>query len=242
MKLALACSLATLLLCGGLRAQTIQVDRNNRTLEVTATSSASALADIARISIGFQIYAPDAAEAYRRGSQLSNAIIDAVRKAGATGKDIQSDSQSLSRTDFPYGDTTPPSERAQRQFTLSQSWTVTTPASRAAIVLRAAIEAGAGNSGNIDWDLTTRDALQAKAAEKALVHARAIAAQMASGLGVQLGPLIYASNQAPEPRPIRVFAMAKPESIPSPAAAPPLALSPRQVRETATVHAIFAIQ
>lgn len=239
MRIALACSLAALLLAGSAGAQTIQVDRNNRTLEVTATGSASAVADEARISIGFEVYAPDAKAAYQRGAQLSNAIIDAVKKAGAAEKDIQSASQNLSRTSFPYGDATPPEDRAQRQFTLSQSWTVTTPAELAATVLRAAIEAGANDSGNIGWELSSRDALQAKAAEKALVQARAIAAQMAAGLGVQLGPLIYASNQAAE-QPSWILTAPRIHAMRQ--APPPLALSPRQVRESATVRAVFAIE
>ena len=72
-------------------------------------------------------------------------------------------------------------------------------ATDAAKVLHAAIEAGANESGNIDWDLTDRNGLQAQAAEKALVRARQVATQMAAG-GAHLGALIYASNQTPVQR------------------------------------------
>jgi uncharacterized protein YggE len=65
---------------------------------------------------------------------------------------------------------------------------------------------------------------------------------MAQGLGIQLGQLIYASNQAPEsPRPImlRSMAMAAPPPPPVPA---PLAISAQKVERSATVYAVFAIQ
>ena len=230
---------ATLFVLGTVRAQTIQVDRSNRTIAVTTTASASALADTAKISIGFQIFSPDAESAYEQGSHLSNAIVDALKKAGVLDKNIQSENQSLDRTQFPDDDKTPPAERAARQFTLSQSWTVTTSANDAARILQAAIQAGANQSGNIDWDLSIRNALQAQAAEKALVHARAIATQMAAGLGTHLGPMLYASNQVPSQR----FFAAEHLGAPSPSpAAVALAILPQRVEEFATVYAVFAIE
>ncbi len=63
--------------------------------------------------------------------------------------------------------------------------------------LHLAISAGANHSGNIQWQLKKDDTLEAEAAKKALEHARQIAAQMADGLGVKLGTLVYASNQTP---------------------------------------------
>jgi len=235
---------AVLICAAGAGAQTIQVDKNNRTIAVTATDKASAEADLAVVTVGFQIYAPDAATAYDRGSKLSNAILDAVKKAGVADKAIESQDQKLNYTEFPGDDKTTPEQRAQKQFTLSQSWTVTCVAADAAKVLHVAIEAGANQSGNIDWDLKDRNGLQAQAAEKALVHARAVAAQMAAGLNAQLGALIYASNQTPMQRfvgtsneTIEVQALAKPAPPP-----PPLAIRPQQVEESATVYAVFAIE
>lgn len=223
-------------------AQTIQVDKNNRTIAVTASDSAQAEADIASVSVGFETYAPDAATAYSQGSKISNAIVDALKNAGVPEKSVESRGQNLSKTDFPYNPAPTPQERAQKAYTLSQSWTVHTAAADAAKILHAAIEAGANNSGAIDWDVTDRKGLEAKAAAKALVDAHAIAAQMAGGLGVTLGPLVYASNQAPE-RPVLPFArMAAAQAAPAPAALKPLAIRPQQVEESATVYAVFSIE
>ena len=124
-------------------AQTIQVDRNNRTIAVTASDKASAEADTAIVTVGFQIYAPDASTAYSQGSQHSNAILDALKKAGVADKAIESQDQKLNYTEFPSDDKTTPEQRAQKQFTLQQSWRVTCVAADAAKVLHVAVEAGA---------------------------------------------------------------------------------------------------
>jgi hypothetical protein len=226
------------------RSQTIQVDKNNRTIAITATDTASAPADIATVSIGFTAWAPDAASAYQKGSQISNAIFDALKKAGVPDKAIESQEQNLSRTDFPYDNQITPEQRTQRQFTLSQKWTVHTAAKDAAGILHVAIEAGANNSGNIDWNLADRNGLEAQAAQKALIRARTIATQMATGLGAQLGPLIYASNQAPERGfvPMKtMFGSLGRGAIPAPPPVP-LAIRPQQVQESATVYAVFSVE
>jgi uncharacterized protein len=228
---------------GVARAQTIQVDKNNRTIAVTATDKASAEADTAVVTVGFQIYAPDAATAYSQGSQVSNAILDALKKAGVADKAVESQEQQLTYTQFPENDKSTPEQRAQKQFTLSQSWTVHAAAKDAATVLHVGVEAGANESGNIAWDLADRNGLQAQAAEKALVRARQVAAQMAAGLNAHLGQLIYASNQAPMSPVQRLISSARLATMASAAAAPlPLAIRPQQVEESATVYAVFAIE
>ncbi|HEX4068277.1 MAG TPA: SIMPL domain-containing protein [Acidobacteriaceae bacterium] len=242
MKQAWVVAAAILFCMPMLRAQTIQVDKNNRTIAVTAEDKASAPADMAAITVGFTAYGPDAATAYANGSRLSNAIMDAVKKAGVPDKEIESQQQNLSRTTFPYDDKSTPEDHAQKAFTLAQSWTVHAAAADAARILHAAVEAGANDSGNIQWDVADHNALQAKAAEKALQRARQIATQMAAGLGAQLGELIYASNQTAAPRPL-VFKEAMVAGRAAPAPPPqPLAIRPQQVEEMATVYAVFAIQ
>lgn len=211
---------------------------------MTTSNTATETAEVATVTVGFEIYAPDAQTAYRQGSQLSNAIMEAVRKAGVPEKDIQSKEQLLTHTEFPENDKTPPEDRAKKQFTLSQSWTVRVAAKDAAAVLDVAIEAGANESGAISWDVADRSALQAKAAAKALVHARQIAAQMAGGLGAKLGSLVYASNQAPM-TPIQRVMSASLQTVmvsAEPKPVSPLAVVPQNVEETATVYAVFAIE
>lgn len=223
-------------------AQNIQVNQNNRTIAVTVTDKAAAEADIATVHIGFEIYAADANDAYSTGSQISNAVIDALHRAGVEDKTIESEGQGIHRTQFDESNKESEADRAKKQFTLTQSWTVRCSATEAARVLHTAIEAGANNSGQVDWDLKDRSALQAQAAAKALQHAQAIADQMAKGLNALLGSLIYASNQTPFQR-LSSLVTVNSEAISAvPPPPPPLAIKPQQVEESATVYAVFAIQ
>jgi uncharacterized protein len=222
------------------QAQTIQVNKDNRTIAVTATDEVTADADSATVHIGFQVYAPDSDTAYSRGSLISNAVIDALKKSGVPEKSIESENQSLQQNGQ-YEQNESELDRAKRKFTLVQSWTVHTPANDAASVLHIAVEAGANNSGAIDWDVADRKTLQASAAGKALAKAQTIATQMASSLGVTLKGLIYASNQAEGGgvRPLPIYgrmSMAKSKQV------QPLAINPRRIEESATVYAVFAIE
>lgn len=219
--------------------QTIQVNQNNRTIAVTVTDKATEQADSATVHIGFEVYGPDSDSTYAAGSRASNAIIDALNKTGVANDAIESEGQNL-RQNFQFDQKESEAERAQRRFVLTQSWTMKTSAAEAAKVLHIAVEAGANNSGQIDWDVKDRAALQARAAAKALQHAQAVADQMAKGLNAHLGALLYASNQAPETpvRPIPRMLAFKAENQ----AVKPLAIRPQQIEENATVYAVFAIQ
>lgn len=220
--------------------QTIQVNQNNRTIAVTVTDKATEQADSATVHIGFEVYGPDSDSTYAAGSRASNAIIDALNKAGVPDKSIESEGQNL-RQNFQFDQKESEAERAQRRFVLTQSWTVKTSAADAAKVLHIAVEAGANNSGQIDWDVKDRAALQARAAAKALQHAQAVAEQMAKGLNAHLGGLLYASNQAPE-TPVRPVAFDRLQAFAKLQAVKPLAIRPQQIEENATVYAVFAVQ
>ncbi len=222
--------------------QQIQVNKNNRTLAITATDSASAMANVATVHIGFVVYAPDAHGAYAKGSATSNKISRALKGSGVTEDALQSESQNISETPQFELEKLPPADQAQRRFQVRQSWTVKTNGNNAANILNAAVNAGANQSGQIDWSVADENALQAKAAGKALARARAIAAQMAQGLGIKLGDLIYASNQNPEPppRPMMMRAMEAPSHVSSEPA--PLAIGPQKVERSATVYAVFSIE
>lgn len=222
------------------RAQKIEVNKSNRTIAVTVTDKATEPADVATVHIGFKAYGPDSDSAYAAGSKISNAVIDALKKAGVEDKAIQSEAQSVQQN-YQFDEKEGELERAQKRYVLSQSWTVKTAAADAAKVLHIAVEAGANNSGQIEWDVKDHAALQAQAAAKALKHAQAIADQMAKGLNTQLGSLLYASNQAPETPVVpmlygRMGAAAKLQEV------KPLAIRAQVIEENATVYAVFAIE
>ena len=221
-------------------AQKISINKNNRTIAVTVTDKATEPADVATVHIGYKAYGLDSDSTYAAGSKISNAVIDALKKAGVPDKAIESQAQNLQQN-YQFDSKEGELERAQKRYVLSQSWTVKTSAADAAKVLHIAVEAGANDSGQIDWDVKDHAALQAAAAAKALKHARAIAEQMAKGLDTELGPLLYASNTAPE-TPIRGGLMGAIGFNAVAKAVLPLAIRPQVIEEDATVYAVFAIQ
>jgi uncharacterized protein YggE len=223
-----------------LRAQTIQVSKENRTIAITATDSVIVMADTATVHIGFIAYGPDKDAAYAAGSGLSNGIVKALTAAGVPNDAIESENQNVAPVQEYQVDKLTPAEKAQRKFQVTQSWTVRTNASDAARILDLAVKAGANQSGQIDWSLKDANSPQAEAAAKALQRARTVAGEMAKGMNVKLGVLIYASNetQAEPPRPL-MRAMAAPALADKVA---PLAINPRRIEKFATVYAVFAIE
>jgi uncharacterized protein len=221
-------------------AQTIQVNKDNRTIAITATASVIVMADTATVHIGFIAYGPDKDSAYANGSTLSNAIVKALTAAGIPSASIESESQNVSPVQEYQVHDLDAAEKSLRKFQVTQSWTVRTNAADTAKTLDIAVKAGANQSGQIDWSLKDENAPQAEAAAKALQRARSVAGEMAGGLNVKLGPLVFASNETqaqgpiPPPRPMAAMAMADKVA--------PLAINPRRIEKSATVYAVFAIE
>ena len=221
-------------------AQTIQVNKENRTIAITATDKVTVLADIGIVHIGFVAYGPDSDSAYANGSRVSNAIVGSLTAAGVLKDAIESESQNVAPVQEYQVEKLTPAEKAQRRFQVTQSWTVRAAAGDAAKVLDMAVKAGANQSGQIDWSLKDENTAEAEAASKALQRARTVAAEMAKGLDARLGALLYASNetQASPVRPL-MRAMAAPAAVMK---AEPLVIHPRQIEKSATVYAVFAIE
>ena len=222
-------------------AQTIQVNKENRTIAITSTDKVTVLADTATVHIGFIVYGPDSDWAYATGSRLSNAIIKALTDAEIPAEAIESENQNISPVQDYQNEKLTPAEKNQRKFQVTQSWTVRTAADDAAKVLDLAVKAGANQSGQIDWSFKDEHAPEFEAAAKALKGARAQAGQMATSLNAKLGVLLFASNQtqAETIRPL-MRALATEQAVVD--KVQPLAISPRQIEKSATVYAVFAIE
>jgi uncharacterized protein YggE len=222
-------------------AQTIQVNKENRTIAVTATDKVTVLADTATVHIGFIVYGPDSDWAYATGSRLSNAIIKALTDAEIPADAIESENQNISPVQDYQIEKLTPAEKSQRRFQVTQSWTVRTAADNAAQVLDLAVKAGANQSGQIEWSFKDEHAPETEAAAKALKGARAQAGQMATSLNAKLGVLLFASNQT-QAEPIRPLMRSLATEHGVVDKVQPLAISPRQIEKSATVYAVFAIE
>src|SRR6187402_3962967 len=76
-------------------AQTLGINKDIRSITVTATDSAFAMGDQAVINIGYQAYGEDEQSAYAEGSRRSNAITEALSAAHVPAEAIESQDQQL---------------------------------------------------------------------------------------------------------------------------------------------------
>jgi hypothetical protein len=117
---------------------------------------------------------------------------------------------------------------------------------RAQAVVDMGLRAGANVLESLDWNVSDPNALQAKAGSAALSKAKIIAEQMAKGLNVKLGDLVYASNQAPVSQQFGLSGKSMVEVMNAPPPPPPpppqLVLYPKKVKSDATVYAVFAVE
>ena len=224
-------------------AQQITVSKENRTIAVTTSADANAPADTVTVQIGFIVYGTDHDSAYASGSKTSNAIAAALKEAGIPPDAIESETQNIAPVQQFGNQEWTPEEKVERKFQVTQSWNVKTAAANGAKVLDVAIKAGANQSGQMSWSVADMDGLQAKAAKLGLERARQIAQRMAAGLSATLGPLVYASNEAParEPHPFGVMNRAM-AAAPMAQKVEPLSVNAPKVTASATVYAVFSIQ
>ncbi len=223
-------------------AQEIQVNRQNKTIAVTAEQSVEADSEIAVMPIGYHNYGPTKDAAFNANLAAAANIIKVLKDAGVPEKNIETHMLHLSLVD-PDEKWTAEMKR-DRQFEAQQVWKITLPVTAAQQVLDAAVRAGANELEDIDWNVADPMALQAKAGAAALTKARTIADQMAKGLGAKLGDLIYASNRAPVQRFLGGVALETAQLSASGVSdhTPQVKLFPQKVKSQATVYAVFAIE
>ncbi len=220
--------------------QQILVNRQNKTIAITAEDSVSVDPEVATITLRFQNYAPTKDAAYQENVRVSNDVTNALLHGGVPKSALETESIRLQRVEPEEKWTA--EQKKERQFQASQSWIIHAPAARAQTVVDMALRAGANALEALDWNVSDPNALQAKAGSAALAKAKTIAEQMAKGLNATLGDLVYASNQAPVSE--YAYSAGKLAEAPTPPPPPPpqSVLYPRKVKSDATVYAVFAIE
>jgi len=236
-------TIAVIAITGSLFAQNIQVNRQNKTIAVTAEESTTADAEVAVLEIGYHNYGLTQDATFQENVRAAERITKALLDAKVPKANIETEKLRLARVEIDEKWTA--DMKKERQFTAEQSWHVTVSASKAQTVVDLAVNAGANEVDNVEWDVADPIALQAKAGGAALAKARSIADQMAKGLGTKLGELVYASNRAPVAntwQTVEVDAEQRMAPPPPPPAPPKLTLFPQKVKSDATVYAVFSIE
>jgi uncharacterized protein YggE len=224
-----------------LPAQDIQVNRQNKTIAVTAEESTTADAEVAVLAIGHHNYGLTQEAAFQENVRAAERITKALLDAKVPKANIETDKLRLTRTEIDEKWTA--DMKKDRQFTSEQSWHITVSASEAQTVVDLAVKAGANEVEDVEWNVADPVALQAKASGAALAKAKTVANQMAKGLGTKLGELVYASNRAPVAKMWRGVTVNTEAAMLAPPPPPPrLTLFPQKVKSDATVYAVFSIE
>jgi uncharacterized protein YggE len=224
-------------------AQDIQVNRQNKTISVTADESITAEAEVAVIAVGYHNYASNREDAFQENIRVSNGITKALLDSGIAKENIETGKLNLSRVE--QDEKWTPEMKKDRQFEAQQAWHITLPVARAQAAVNLAVKSGANEVDDVEWNVADPVALQAKASGAALAKARTVAEQMAKGLGTKLGELVYASNRAPVSKFFRSITLNTESATLSSTTEekkPELTLFPQKVKSDATVYAVFAIE
>lgn len=224
---------------------------DKRTVSVTGMGRVTADADLAIVRVGYKLYGADAKAVYATATETSNAIMNALTHSGVSKDAIESTSQVLQHTQqFEYQQfQVNTDEWRNHQFTAVQSWIIRVKPDDAAGALNTAINAGANESGWIEWIVQDPGSLQAQASAKAVVEARTIAEQIASKSNVRLGQLVSVNqNQGSYSYngPVMGGGWGSGMGVGAIGAIQvgnqQLALNSRKVEFTVTVFAVFAIE
>jgi len=222
-------------------AQEIQVNRQNKTIAVTADDSIAADPEIAVLSLGYHSYAPTQDQAFRENVRVADQITRALLDTKIPEANIETEKLQLARVEQDQKWTE--QMKKERVFEAQQSWHVTVSSSQAQSIVDLAVASGANEVDDVDWNVADPIALQAKASGAALAKAKSIAEQMAKGLGTKLGELVYASNRAPVAKMWRGMTLNTQSAVIAGAweQTPKLKLFPQKVKSDATVYAVFSI-
>ena len=208
---------------------------------MTADESVTADAEAAVLAIGYHNYAATYDAAFQDNLRAAERIEKALLGAGIGKESIETENLQLTRTE--PGENWTPDMKKERQFEAQQSWHVSVAVSRAQSVVDLAVQSGANDIADVEWNVTDPLALQAKASGAAVAKARTIADQMAKGLGAKLGDLVYASNHAAAPKMYMRWLNTESAAVGVvQERRPQLTMFPQKVKSEATVYAVFAIE
>jgi uncharacterized protein len=186
------------------------------TMTVTGEGDVKAAPDEAQISTGVVTQAKTAAAAMAKNREAMNRVFATLENLGIAQKDIQT-------TDFSVSPQYASSADSQRITGYQVSNTVQATIenlSRLGGALDALVASGSNSLGDIAFSIRDPKPLESQARGAAMRDAIDKAQSYAKAGGLQLGPIVWVSEESEPPRPIfRAMAMAPAASAPTPIAA-----------------------
>jgi len=231
------CSQSNTGLGEGLSNLPINLDNQQQGIWVTGWGEATAVPDIAVLTLGIEAQAASVAEAQSEAAEAMNRVMDALTDNGVAEKDIQTQYFSISKV-------TRWDEENQREVVIGYRVTNMVTAKirdidKAGTIIDAVAEAG-GDLTRIDsigFSIDDPSAYYEEAREKAMADAKAKAEQLAELAGITLGKPTYISEGTYIPTTTYPRVMYEEAAVP----APPTPISPGEMEISLTVQVVYAI-
>jgi uncharacterized protein YggE len=174
-----------------------------RTLVVSGNGTVSLTPDIAYIYIGVHTDDPDLASGVSRNNTQAQTLVDALKKAGIDGKDIQTSNFSVyTNGNQNYDKATGQATNAGVYYSVDNTVYVTMrDLSKLGTILNTAVSSGANSINSISFDVADKTAAMVEARQKAMTNASSLAAELAKTAGLKLGEIqnISYSDSSPSP-------------------------------------------
>jgi uncharacterized protein YggE len=239
--LAFACaaSLAAVLIAAPIgAAQTVPVQpQSNAGVSVVGAGIVLAQPDVARITIGVEVFDPSLATAQAQAAKQMDAVVTKLKADGIAENDIRT----VSYTVTPQYDQQPnnPNQQVLRGYTVTNLVEVrTTNVAGLGPLIDDAVAAGATRIYGISFEASDMESLKSQARDQAMANASTKAQQLARDASVTLGkPIVIEESDTGGVTPVQAIA---PRVAAAPAATTPI--QPGQMQISTTVHVTYAIQ
>ena len=166
----------------------------NRTITVTGTGTVKTVPDEAQFSFGVETRADTAKAALDENARATRRLIAALKNAGISGDDLQTESVSV----WPRSE----EKGSVVDYVASNSVRATIPVAKAGAVVEAASEAGANHIWGPQLSTSQRDELYREALKDAVDDARTKAAALAEAAGVGVGRVLNVAEGGQPGEPI----------------------------------------
>lgn len=188
---------ALMLASNGLRADDKPMDR---TITVSASGTAEAAPDRARITSGVSTEAGTAREALTRNSETMSKIIDELKGKGIDAKDIQTASFNVEPVMDYSKDGQPPRLRGYRVS--NQVIVLVRKLDQLGDVLDNVVSAGANQIQGLAFEVSKEDTLKDDARKEAVANALRRAKLLAAAAGAEVGNVLQISEETTSTGPV----------------------------------------
>ncbi len=170
---------------------TNEAEKSPNVIVVRGSGETTLMPDMATFTVRIKTEDAEAAKAQQLNSELSDAVIAALKAAGVADKDISTAGLNLDER-YDYSKDTP----QLLGYTMSHQLNVTVrDINKLSNTISAAIGAGATSTYNLELTVSSSDSAYADALKIAIASAKVKAEALAGALGVQLVPVPVKVNE-----------------------------------------------